>query len=165
MRKKALFVGRFQPFHLGHLFSIKHISENYDLIILIGSKQYYNTKKNPFSIAEREEMVKEVLESEGINYKLFSLDDINDFDKWAGYVKDNLPHFDIVFSSNDVVRKLFSDDGVDVKDSFFELDISGEKIREMIRKDNTAWKTYVHPLTAKHIKDIDGIRKIKESKD
>lgn len=52
--KIGLYIGRFQPFHRGHLSvvreALKHCSK---LVIAIGSAQEERTKKNPFSFEER----------------------------------------------------------------------------------------------------------------
>ena len=41
---KALFIGRFQPFHLGHLLLLQRLSTQYEEIIIgIGSSQYHDT--------------------------------------------------------------------------------------------------------------------------
>ena len=54
----ALFIGRFQPFHKAHLQDIKAILKECDeVIIAIGSSQHSDTKDNPFSVAERIEMI------------------------------------------------------------------------------------------------------------
>ena len=52
--KKGLILGRFQPFHYGHLNLIKKIVEmSIKPLICVGSAQYSHTPKNPFSIDER----------------------------------------------------------------------------------------------------------------
>ena len=58
--KKALFIGRFQPFHQGHLDAIKQISED-EIIIGIGSSQYSKTDDNPYSFEERQKMIEKTL--------------------------------------------------------------------------------------------------------
>jgi len=48
--KTGLIIGRFQPFHNGHLYAIKNALKKVDeLVIAIGSSQYVNTEDNPFS--------------------------------------------------------------------------------------------------------------------
>ena len=59
----ALFIGRFQPFHKGHLKIIQNISKEYDEIIIgIGSSQYGHALENPFTIDERITMIIKTLE-------------------------------------------------------------------------------------------------------
>ena len=59
---KALFIGRFQPFHIGHLKVILEASKKYKKIIIgIGSSQYCNTIDNPFTYEERKLMIDESL--------------------------------------------------------------------------------------------------------
>ncbi|RLF01945.1 MAG: nicotinamide-nucleotide adenylyltransferase, partial [Thermoprotei archaeon] len=55
---RGLFVGRFQPFHLGHLKALRWILEREDeVIICIGSAQYSHSLRNPFTVGERVEMI------------------------------------------------------------------------------------------------------------
>jgi len=45
----GLIIGRFQPFHKGHLHAIEHALKEVDeLIIAVGSSQYVNTEDNPW---------------------------------------------------------------------------------------------------------------------
>ncbi|MFQ5883533.1 MAG: adenylyltransferase/cytidyltransferase family protein, partial [Thermoplasmata archaeon] len=45
-----LLVGRFQPFHRGHLAMVRRILEDHSGIIFgVGSSQSKDTEKNPFS--------------------------------------------------------------------------------------------------------------------
>ncbi|EQD45121.1 nicotinamide-nucleotide adenylyltransferase, partial [mine drainage metagenome] len=51
---RAFVVGRFQPFHNGHLHVIKEILSQYSSVIIgIGSAQYSHTMENPFTAGER----------------------------------------------------------------------------------------------------------------
>ena len=62
--KRILFIGRFQPFHLGHLSVVKDIVARNDvgeIIIGVGSSQYDNTEENPYSYEIREEMINRIL--------------------------------------------------------------------------------------------------------
>ncbi|MCQ4350098.1 MAG: adenylyltransferase/cytidyltransferase family protein, partial [Sulfolobales archaeon] len=60
--RRALFPGRFQPIHLGHIEVIKWTLEKFDeIIIVIGSSQESHTIMNPFSAGERIEMIRKAL--------------------------------------------------------------------------------------------------------
>lgn len=141
----ALYIGRFQPFHLGHLDAIKQISKECSkIIIVIGSAQYSRTKENPFSFNERKDIIEIVLKKEKINYVIYPLDDIHDFSNWVTHVKKNIPLFDKVYSNNPLVKKLFEEKIFKVKSFKLNIDISAEKIRQMIKENNNEWKKYIH---------------------
>jgi len=54
----GLFIGRFQPFHLGHLDAIRFgLSKVENLWIGIGSSNKSNEKRNPFTADERKDMI------------------------------------------------------------------------------------------------------------
>ena len=53
-----IYIGRFQPFHLAHMQTIKIALEHSDQVILaLGSAQDERNIKNPFSALEREQMI------------------------------------------------------------------------------------------------------------
>jgi nicotinamide-nucleotide adenylyltransferase len=141
----ALYIGRFQPFHLGHLDAIKQIlNECNKILIVIGSAQYSRTKNNPFSCNERKKMIEKIFIKENINYEIFYLDDIHDKDNWVNHVKKNIPYFDKVYSSNPLVRTLFNEKNIQVENIKFNINISAEKIRDLIITNNNSWKNYIH---------------------
>ena len=125
---KALFIGRFQPFHPGHLDAIKQISEN-EIIIGIGSSQYSNTDDNPYSFEERKDMIEKALKNKNKKYKIIAIPDIHDENNWVDHVKKTVPHFDIVYTGNDWVEKLFTEKNILTKDIKINIPISGTKIR------------------------------------
>ena len=85
--KFGLFIGRFQPFHLGHLSDIKKILAKTDfLVICIGSAQEKRTEKNPLSAAERRKIIKHALNSEKISsnrYAFINISDVGDHNLWV----------------------------------------------------------------------------------
>ncbi len=129
---KALFVGRFQPFHLGHLDAIKQISED-KIIIGIGSSQYSETDENPYSFEERKDMIVDALQKENINYKIIAIPDIHDEINWVEHVKKTVGNFDVVYTGNDWVKKLFKEKNILVKDIKINIPISGTKIRAKLK--------------------------------
>jgi len=63
MAKRGLYVGRFQPFHLGHLSAVKSVLKDVEeLVIVIGSAQYSHTTANPFTAGERLIMIRKALD-------------------------------------------------------------------------------------------------------
>ena len=57
--KYLVFIGRFQPFHLGHKAVIDEALQHADnVIMLIGSANLPRSLRNPFTVAERSQMIK-----------------------------------------------------------------------------------------------------------
>jgi bifunctional NMN adenylyltransferase/nudix hydrolase len=53
-----VFIGRFQPFHLGHLAVVQHaLSQSKQVILLIGSAEQPRSMRNVFNFHERAQMV------------------------------------------------------------------------------------------------------------
>jgi nicotinamide-nucleotide adenylyltransferase len=166
---KALFIGRFQPFHNGHLKIVQNISKKYDEIIIgIGSSQYENTLDNPFSYDERNEMIKESLENNGItNYKIILIPDIHNPPKWVSHVVSIIPDFDIVVSNSSFTKNLFLEKDYDVEGTplYNKEECSGKEIRKRIMNDEK-WAHLVPKEVEVIIENIDGVKRLKElSKD
>jgi nicotinamide-nucleotide adenylyltransferase len=161
----ALFIGRFQPFHKGHLEVIKYISKKYDKIIIgVGSSQYCNTVDNPFSSDERVEMIDKSLFNEKIkNYNIVSIPDIHNPPKWVDHVLKFINDFDIVISNSDFTRKLFEEKGFKTqKTQLFNKDeYSGRIIRKKILEGED-WGKLVPEACLKIIKKINGVNRIKK---
>lgn len=69
----AVFIGRFQPFHNGHLQVVRSgLAQANKLIILIGSAWQARNPRNPWSHSEREQMIRSCL-SEEDNERLICL--------------------------------------------------------------------------------------------
>src|SRR3990170_7086653 len=93
---RALFIGRFQPFHNGHLAMVRKVLENHDeLIIGIGSAQYSHTGENPFTAGGRFEMIHRALDAHGLhNYHIVPIPDTHVHSVWVGHVLSLIPKFD-----------------------------------------------------------------------
>jgi nicotinamide-nucleotide adenylyltransferase len=161
---KALFIGRFQPFHKGHLKIIQEASKIYNEIIIgIGSSQYSNTNENPFTNEERKQMIENSLKKIGIkNYKVVNIPDIHNPPKWVDHVLTIISDFDVVLSNNDFTKQLFSNKGYAVKETpLYEKDkYSGKVIRKKI-KNNETWEDLVPEEVYKSIKKSNGIERIR----
>ena len=153
-KKRALFVGRFQPLHKGHLKVIKDTSKRYrEIAIVIGSANK-DDDKNPFNAEHRKNMIIETLKKEGIeNYSIFIVPDIPDDNKWPAHVEKFTGKFDLVITRNDLVKRLFENAGKEVE-YIPELyyDISSTDIREKLKK-SLKWENFVPKEVAEYIKN------------
>ena len=159
-------MGRFQPFHLGHLDLAKQIlSECNEVVIAITSSQFNYLKKDPFTAGERIEMIhNSINESELDLSRCFIVGIENQFNivTWASYLKAALPNFDKVYSGNEYVKMLLADSGIDVVSPKF-LDRSqynSTRIREMIINDEN-WQDLVPKAVVGLISKIDGQNRLK----
>lgn len=141
-------MGRFQPFHLGHLDLVKQILEQCDeVIIALTSSQFNYLEKDPFTAGERIEMIHNSLKESSIDLnRCFIISIENQFNvaTWASYLKSALPHFDKVYSGNDYVSMLLADSGITVvRPTFLDRNqFNATKIRSMIISGDN-WKDSV----------------------
>ncbi len=163
---RGLMMGRFQPFHLGHLDLAKQIlSECNEVVIAITSSQFNYLKKDPFTAGERIEMIhNSINESELDLSRCFIVGIENQFNvaTWASYLQATLPHFDKVYSGNEYVKMLLADSGIDVVVPKF-LDrpqYNSTRIREMIINDED-WQDLVPKAVVELISKIDGQNRLK----
>jgi nicotinamide-nucleotide adenylyltransferase len=165
--KRGLYVGRFQPFHLGHLSAIKEVLKEVDeLVIVIGSAQYSHNVSNPFTAGERLVMVREALEESGVDYRrvwIVPVPDVHLHMMWVSSLEGYTPHFNAVYSNEPLTRRLFTEAGYKVKPiRFFNRKLySSTEIRERIVKDE-AWEKLVPKSVARFIREIDGINRLKD---
>ena len=163
---RTLFIGRFQPFHKGHLAMVKKIlQDNDEVIIGIGSAQYSHTGENPFTAGERFEMIKRALDAEGIReYHIVPIPDTHVHSVWVSHVKSLVPAFDAVVTNSDLVVRLFREHGLKVLSPALvsREKYSGTEVRRRMQKGGD-WKSLVPPVVAAYIEEIDGIERIRET--
>ena len=160
---RALFIGRFQPFHNGHLHVAKGISKKFDEIIVgIGSSQGKNTEENPFSFNERKQMVSKTLKSNKIkSFRIYPVPDLYNDYKWTNYIIDNLPKFEVAYSGNPWTIRCFKKHKIKCRKIKLFKGISSTKIRESI-KNNKNWEKFVPKEIFVEIKKINGDKRIKK---
>jgi len=134
----GLLIGRFQPFHLGHLHAVNYaLSKSENLWIGVGSSNRPTERQNPFSPAERVEMIRSSLDAHALQrIRIFEIPDLDDHKKWAENIKTIVPKFDAVFTNDEMTKHIYSRQGIDVLPIPFEnRDIlSGTMIREKISR-------------------------------
>jgi nicotinamide-nucleotide adenylyltransferase len=154
----GLLIGRFQPFHKGHLEAVFFgLSKVENLWIAIGSSNKSHEKRNPFTADERKEMILSSLDSKMLErVKIFFVPDTGDHEKWTYHVDSIVPQYDLVFSNDDFTITLYKKRGKNVIEvPLLNRDvISGTNIREMI-VSNKDWSDLVPEGTKKALLKID----------
>ncbi len=159
-------MGRFQPFHLGHLDLVKKMLEECDeAIIAVTSSQFNYLEKDPFTAGERIEMIHGSLKESGVDLsRCFVIGIENQFNiaTWASYLKAALPHFDKVYSGNDYVSMLLADSEIKVIPPRFlnREQYNATKIRSMIINDEN-WQEIVPKAVSQYIEKINGANRLK----
>jgi len=167
MVTRGLFVGRFQPFHLGHLAAIKYVLKKVDeLVIVIGSAQYSHRRNNPFTAGERLVMVRKALEEAGVDCSkiwIVPVPDVHLHMLWVSSVEGYTPKFDVVYSNEPLTRRLFMEAGYKVESIPFHKRkfYSSTEVREELLKGES-WEKLVPKSVADFIKEIDGINRLKD---
>jgi nicotinamide-nucleotide adenylyltransferase len=167
MVKRGLFVGRFQPFHHGHLAAVKDILEEVDeLVIIIGSAQYSHNLNNPFTAGERLTMIRMALDEAGVDSArvfVVPVPDVHLHMIWVSALEGYTPHFDVVYSNEPLTRRLFMEASYKVKPiRFHERKVySSTEIRERMLKDEN-WQELVPKSVVSFIKQIDGVNRLKD---
>jgi len=163
--RTGLFLGRFQPFHNGHLEVIKEIAPQVEkLVIGIGSAQDSHTLEDPFTAGERHLMISETLDELGItHYFLIPIVDINRYSVWVSHVRSLVPPFQVIFTNNDLTARLFAEAGVEVvrPKMYSREKYTGRKVRSIMLQQGN-WEALVPSGTVKVVKAIDGIKRIRE---
>lgn len=164
----ALFIGRFQPLHHGHLYVLNQLYKSHNFVkIGIGSSQLSDTKTNPFSSKERVQFLRTALEKRSISsskYKIYEIPDIFNAKEWVNHVKSIVGEFDIIYSNSEWVRQLFKAKGYKLgkKITIFKKKYNGSNVRELINKNNQEWKSLVPKEVANLIIQKNGIERIKQ---
>ncbi len=161
---RALFMGRFQPFHQGHLYLLKIILKDFGRVVIgVGSSQFSGEPRNPFSYSERHDMIRSTLEEEGLRgLEIVSVPDIGDDPLWVGHVQSLAPPFDVVYSHDPLTLRLFQEAGISVESPPL-LDkgtYSGTEVRRrMIEGED--WEELVPGPVARYLKEIDGVERVR----
>lgn len=150
----GLLIGRFQPFHLGHLSALEYALSHVDkLWIGLGSSNKPREKNNPFLAEERKEMiVSSIDESMKNRIKIFNIPDLENHQKWVETIDNIVPRFDLVFTNDDLTKHLYSKKGTkSMAIPFTKRDVlSGTSIREKIISDQN-WENLVPDGTKKFL--------------
>ena len=164
---RGLLIGRFQPFHLGHLQCVEYVLKSvHEIIIAIGSAQFSHTLHNPFTAGERVTMIRLALDEAKIDaakYYLIPVRDLRIHDLWVPHLVSQTPRFEVVFSNEPVTSRLFREAGFRVESiPFYDRETySSTEIRERV-VNGDSWEKLVPTSVAGYIKRIFGDERLRE---
>ena len=159
--KVGLFIGRFQPFHLGHQEAIHLALKKVDILhVIIGSSNKSHNQKNPFTYSERWRMINLALINARIpSEKIFitPIPDLNNHKKWKEHIDFFVQDYDIVFTNDSETKNVFEKEGVKVSKIPFKNRkvLAGTQIRKRMasKKD---WNNLVPNVVYEYINEING---------
>jgi len=164
---RGFYIGRFQPYHNGHHTVVEEIATEVDELVLgIGSAGDSHTDHDPFTAGERIMMITRAVreferENDLVTY-VVPIEDLNRNSVWVSHVESMSPSFDVAYSNNPLVIRLFEEAGIEVRQSkmFDRERLEGSDIREaMIRGDS--WRERVPDAVVETIEEINGIGRIR----
>jgi nicotinamide-nucleotide adenylyltransferase len=162
---RVLTLGRFQPFHNGHLEVIKEIKDDHESIVIgIGSAQHSHSLENPFTTGERYLMISNTMDKNGIdNYYIVPIIDLNRYALWVAHVESLIPPVEKIFTHNPLTKRLFEEKGYNVISPklYDRENYSGKEIRRRII-DNESWHDLVPNEVVRIIEDINGVDRLRD---
>ena len=167
MVNRGLYVGRFQPFHIGHLDAIKDVLKKIDeLVIVIGSAQYSHTLNNPFTAGERLVMIKDALQEANVDLSriwIVPVPDVHLHMLWVSAVEGYTPKFKVLYSNEPLTRRLFMEAGYDVENiKLFERQLYASTLVRERMLVGDSWSSLVPKCVAEFINKIDGVNRLRD---
>jgi len=157
----GLFVGRFQPFHKGHLATVNYALARVEtLIIAIGSAQKSFEQRNPFTAGERMAMIRSSLDSSEFDWRrvmIVPVPDIEIHSLWTRYLDLFVPAYDKVFSNDPLTIALFKERGILVEEPplLERHSLSATEVRRRIAT-HADWGALVPDGSASIIRKVGG---------
>jgi len=129
-KKYAIFIGRYQPYHYGHINLIRQkLDEGIPALIMV--RDIMPDEKNPFTTKQTIKMIRDYHDSKGDDVMVLSIPDIEsvNYGRGVGYeINEFTPTEEIAF-------------------------ISATKIRESIKNGDDSWKEMVDESIQKDVEN------------
>ena len=161
---RGFYIGRFQPFHNGHRHMVEEIADDVGEIVLgIGSAGDSHTTRNPFTAGERVMMVTKAVDDLPVTTYVVPIEDLDRNSVWVSHVQSMTPRFDVAYSNNPLVIRLFEEADVEVRQSpMFRRDVlEGTELRERIIHGRD-WEDLVPDAVVDVITEVDGAERIRQ---
>ncbi|MFQ3283925.1 MAG: nicotinamide-nucleotide adenylyltransferase [Natronomonas sp.] len=159
---RGFYIGRFQPYHEGHHAMVDRIRDEIDeLVVGIGSADQSHTVRNPFTAGERIMMITKALAEFEMTTYAVPIEDLNRNSVWVSHVQSMSPNFDVAYSNNPLVVRLFEEAGIEVRQSpmFQREEFEGTEVRTRMAAGDD-WESLVPQTVAEVIEEIEGLNRI-----
>ncbi len=161
----CLFVGRFQPFHNGHLMVVKGMTKVCGrVVVAIGSADKHHAEKNPFTAEERKEMIQAALQDADIipsfDVNFIVMPDLSDDAAWTDELLKRAGPVHMMWSGDEKTKACFEGRPVEVKTIKPVPGVSGTEIRRLM-KEGHDWKKLVPRAVADVIVRLDGAARVR----
>ncbi len=129
----------------------------------IGSAQESYTWKNPFTAAERYEMLERALRADRLEgWIAVPLPDIDRHAQWVSYLESVLPPFERVYTNNPLTQLLFEREGYAVENPTLidREHLEGARIRALLAEGGD-WSSSVAPSVAEYLMEIQASARLR----
>jgi nicotinamide-nucleotide adenylyltransferase len=173
--RRALYIGRFQLFHLGHIEVLEYIAAAPDvdeIILAVGSSQYDDQERspvatwcaNPFRYDERCEMITRSLAAVRLSkpWSVHRLPDYHDCNLWWAHIETKLPAFAVLYSASPREWRLFRQHGKEARDFPRRRSFHAGIIRQAMIDSNADYRTFLPPGTLEVLDEIGAVARLRE---
>ncbi len=164
-QKVGLFIGRFQPLHLGHIDALNQAKQHWvtEFLMGIGSANKEHTAENPFTYEERKTMVTKVLKALHIKFSIYAVPDMDSDEDRKNFIIENLPKFDMVISGNPWTSDIFKKTKYKICILKIRKDIKSTTIRHMLHiGDNIGLGQFVPHQISTYLEHIKASKRLAE---
>ncbi len=164
--KRVLFIGRFQPFHLGHLGAVEWLLDRFEeVVVCIGMASESFTWRNPFTAGERLLMIRWSLLDEGVDWSRIITVTAPTLEVGVQsfhYMLSLSPPVDAVATANPVVRMIAGHVGVRcVCPPLLERErLRGSVVRRLMATGGD-WRSLVPRGTARVVEEVGGVERLR----
>ncbi|HEW63606.1 nicotinamide-nucleotide adenylyltransferase [Fervidicoccus fontis] len=165
--RRAIFFGRFQPFHKGHLYVAENILKEYEeIVFLVGMSTESHTERNPFTAGERIEMIRLAMKEAGFDLSRVitsALPTLEIHIASAHHAIYASPHSEAIFIGNPIVSQILREAGfnVIVPKPYKREIYNGTLIRRYMAEQNDKWRELVPKNVAEFLDSIKATERLK----
>jgi nicotinamide-nucleotide adenylyltransferase len=166
MALRALVLGRFQPFHTGHKALIQEaLGRGATVVVAIGSSGAKPGLRNPFTAAERRQMVEAAFPNECRTGAIVVVDvpDLHDPLRYVAHTLALTGPIDVVYGNDDDTLGLFERAGMRVERPGLvdRARYEARVIRAQLAADDGSWRKAVPPAVADLLLKMDAARRMR----